>query len=173
MRKSVFVPLAGLFVGAFFVAGIALAGGMHGEKVSIKLTPVPKVKTSATGTATFELAKDGTALHYKLDLKGIRDVTMAHVHEVGDDGTPAAVITWLYPTTGNAPSLREGVLKGTLAEGEITADKLSGPMKGKTVKDLYAMIESGKAGVAVHTKATPGGELWAIHKEKGHKKMKM
>ena len=173
MRKSVFVSLAALSVSAFFIAGIALAGGMHGEKVGIKLTPAPKVKTSAGGTATFELAKDGSAIHYKLDLKGIKNVTMAHVHAVGDDGTPAAVLTWLYPTTGNAPALREGPFDGTIAEGDVTAEKLGGPLKGKTAKDLYGMLESGKAGVAVHTKENPGGELWAVHKGMGHKKTKM
>lgn len=173
MRKSVFISLAALSVAAFFAAGIALAGVKHGERISIKLTPVPKVKTSATGTATFELAKNGTALDYRVNLKGIRDVTMGHIHAVGDDGTPAEIIAWLYPTTGEAPALREGIFKGTLAKGEITADKLGGPLKGKTVKDLYEMLEKGKAGVAIHTKESPGGELWAFHKETGHKKMKM
>lgn len=177
MRKSLFVSLAALFAAALFAGGIALAKGTHGEKVSIKLTPVPKVKTSATGSATFALNKDGTALEYTVSLKGIKDVTMGHIHEVGDDGTPAAIITWLYPATGEAPALKEGMFKGTIAKGEITAEKLGGPMKGKTVKDLYEMIENGKAGVAIHTKESPGGELWAFHKgkekAKAHEKMKM
>jgi hypothetical protein len=166
------VSLVALTVAAFVGTGAAWAGGMHDEKVSIKLTAAPKVKTSAGGAATFVLAKDGSSLHYTLNLKGIRDVTMGHIHEVGDDGSPAAVITWLYPATGNAPSLREGSFQGTLAEGEITAEKLGGPLKGKTVKDLFEKLEYGTAGVAVHTKQNPGGELWAVHKEKGHKEMK-
>jgi len=171
MRKTVVVPLVAVFVTAFVVGGMALANEMKGEKVSIKLSAAPKVKTSAGGTATFELNKDGTTLHYTLKLKGIQNVTMGHVHEVGDNGTPAAILTWLYPTTGEAPSLREGAFKGTLAEGDITAEKLGGPLKGKSVKDLFEKLEYGTAGVAIHTKQNPGGELWAIHKEKEHKKM--
>jgi hypothetical protein len=173
MRKTLWVPLAALSIAGFVVAGMALADGMHEEKVSIKLSAAPKVKTSAGGTATFVLNKEGTSIHYTLKLSGIQNVTMGHVHEVGDDGTPAAVVAWLYPTTGNAPSLREGAFKGTLAEGDITAEKLGGPLKGKSAKDLFDKIEYGTAGVAIHTKQNPGGELWSIHKEKEKGKKKM
>jgi hypothetical protein len=102
---------------------------------------------------------------YKLTLKKIDNATMAHVHVVGDNGTPAAILVWIYPTTGMAPSLREGSFSGTLAEGDITADKLLGPMKGGTVKELFEKIEYGTAGVAIHTKQNGGGELWGVHKE--------
>jgi hypothetical protein len=62
-----------------------------------------------------------------------------------------------------------------LAEGNITADKLSGPMKGGTVKDLFEKIEYGTAGVAIHTKQNGSGELWGVHKEekKGKTEKKM
>jgi hypothetical protein len=162
----------GLFSAVLLLAaGVALAAGKPDGKVTVKLTPVPNVKSSANGTATFEMSKDGNAIHYKLNVGKIENVTMAHVHEVGDNGTPAAVLTWVYPAKGEAPSLREGKTNGTLAEGDITADKLSGPLKGKSVKELYEELKSGKAGVAVHTKQNPGGELWAFHKGMTHKKM--
>ena len=35
-------------------------------------------------------------------------------------------------------------------------------MKGKTPKELFEMLEYGKAGVAVHTEQSPGGELWGV-----------
>lgn len=111
------------------------------------------------------MGRDGKTIHYKLNLKKIDNATMAHVHAVGDDGTPAAILAWIYPTMGTAPTLREGGFSGTLAEGDITADKLSGPMKGGTVKDLFEMIENGKAGVAIHTKQNGGGELWGVRKK--------
>jgi len=171
MRKTVLIPLVALSVAGLFVAGVSLAGGMHGEKVGIKLSASPKVTTSAGGAATFELSKDGTALHYTLNLHGIENVTMGHIHEVAADGTRGAVVAWLYPAMGEAPSLREGAFKGMLAEGDITAEKLRGPLKGKSVKDLFEKLEYGTAGVAVHTKQNPGGEVWGTHKEKGHKKM--
>jgi hypothetical protein len=45
-------------------------------------------------------------------------------------------------------------------------------MKGKTPKDVFEMLEYGKAGVAVHTEQNPGGELWGVVKHKGTEKAK-
>lgn len=164
MRKMVLTVLGIVAFLAFIASSAAWANLMHGERVKVKLDPLPGVKTSASGDAVFELSKDGMTIHYKLILKKIDNATMAHVHVVGDDGTPAAILAWIYPTNGMAPSLREGSYSGTLAEGDITADKLSGPMKGGTVKELFEKIEYGTAGVAVHTKQNMSGELWGVHK---------
>lgn len=166
MRKIVFTVLGVVALLTFVASGAALANMMQGERVKVKLGTIPGVKTSASGDAVFELSKDGMTIHYKLDLKKIDNATMAHVHAVGDNGTPAAILVWIYPTNGTAPSLREGSFSGTLAEGDITANKLSGPMKGETVKELFEKIEYGTAGVAIHTKQNGGGELWGVHKEK-------
>jgi hypothetical protein len=164
MRKILSTVLGVVAVLAFAASGAAWANVMHGEKVKVTLGTIPGVKTSASGDAVFELSKDGTTLHYKLTLKKIENATMAHVHVVGDNGTPAEILTWIYPAGGTAPSLKEGSFTGTLAEGDITADKLAGPLKGKTVKELYDKIEHGTAGVAIHTKQNGGGELWGVHK---------
>ena len=164
MRKFVFAVSGIVALLAFTVFGAAWANPMHGEHVKVKLGAIPGVKTSASGDAVFELGKDGMTLHYKLTLKKIDNATMAHVHAVGDNGKMASILVWIYPTNGAAPSLREGSFSGTLAEGDITADKLTGPLKGGTVKDLFEKIEYGTAGVAVHTKQNMSGELWGVHK---------
>ena len=161
MRKIGLSVLGVVALLAFIVSGAAWAN----ERVKVTLGAIPGVKTSASGDAVFELGKDGKTLHYKLTLKKIDNATMAHVHVVGDDGTPAAILTWIYPTGGTAPSLKEGSFSGTLAEGDITADKLAGPLKGGSVKDLFEKIEYGTAGVAIHTKQNGKGELWGVHKE--------
>ena len=165
MRKVVFRVLGVVALLAFVASGAAWANLIHGDRVKVKLSTISGVKTSASGDAVFELSKDGKTIHYKLTLKTIDNATMAHVHVVGDNGTPAAILVWIYPTTGMAPSLREGSFSGMLAEGDITADKLLGPMKGGTVKELIEKIQHGTAGVAIHTKQNGGGELWGVHKE--------
>ena len=165
MRKIVFRVLGVVALLAFVASGAAWANRMHGERVKVDLGTIPGVKTSASGDAVFDLSKDGMTLHYKLTLKKIDYATMAHVHVVGADGTPAAILVWIYPAGGTAPSLKEGSFSGTLAEGDITADKLAGPLKGGTVKDLFEKIEYGTAGVAIHTKQNGNGELWGVHKE--------
>ena len=172
MRKTVILSLATVALAVFCAAGISSAGEKGGEKIGIKLSAVPKVKTEAKGEATFVLAKDGGAIHYKLHVGKLENATMAHIHAIGDDGSPAAILAWLYPTAGEAPSLRKGKTTGTLAEGTLTAEKLAGPMKGKTPKDVFEMLEYGKAGVAVHTEQNTGGELWGVVKQKGTSKAK-
>jgi len=171
MRKYALTVLGVVALLALVASGAAWANMMHGERVKVTLGTMPGVKTSANGDAVFELSKDGKTIHYKLNLKNIDNATMAHVHAVGDNGTPAAILVWIYPTNGMAPSLREGSFTGTLAEGDITADKLSGPMKGGTVKELFEKIEYGTAGVMVHTKQHGGGEVWGVHKEEKMGKM--
>jgi len=51
---------------------------------------------------------------------------------------------------------------GDFPEKTSAAEKPDGPMKGKTPKELFEMLEYGKAGVAVHTEQSPGGELWGV-----------
>ena len=172
MRKTVILSLATIVLAVFCAVGVSSAREKGGEKVGIKLGAVPTVKTQANGEATFVLAKDGGSIHYKLKVGKIENATMAHIHEVGDNGTPAAILAWIYPTKGEAPSLRKGKFTGTLAEGSLTAENLAGPMKGKTPKDVFEMLEYGKAGVAVHTEQNPGGELWGVVKHKGTEKAK-
>jgi hypothetical protein len=163
MRKTFLVPLLALVAVAFVAPGTAGADMKKEGKTTIRLSAFPDVKTAGEGKATFDLSKDGSSIHYKLDVDKISDVTMAHIHAVGEGGTPGPILVWLYPVGGNAPSLKAGMVSGTLAEGKITADKIGGPMKGKSVKELFEAIDHGKAGVAVHTKANPRGELWGIH----------
>ena len=169
MRKIFFVPVLALVAVAFVATGTAGADMKKEGKTYIRLSAYPKVKTAGEGKAIFQLSKDGSSIHYKLDVEKISDVTMAHIHAVGEDGAPGAILVWLYPVGGNAPSLKPGKVSGTLAEGEIAADKIGGPMKGKSVKELFEAIGHGKAGVAVHTKANPGGELWGTHGKSGRK----
>jgi len=172
MRKTLILSLATIVLAAFCVAGVSSAGEKGGGKVGIKLGAVPKVKTAAKGEATFVLGKDGTTIHFKLHVDKLENATMAHIHAVGDDGSPGEILTWLYPTTGESPSLRKGKVTGTLATGTVAAETLTGPMKGKTPKELFEMLEYGKAGVAVHTEQSPGGELWGVAKHKGTGKAK-
>jgi CHRD domain. len=172
MRRTLILSLATIVLAAFCAAGVSFAREKVGDKVAIKLGAVPKVKTQANGEATFVLAKDGSTIHYKLHVEKLENATMAHIHAVGDDGSPAEILAWLYPTTGESPSLRKGKFTGTLAEGTLTGEKLSGPMKGKTTKDVFEMLEYGKAGIAIHTERNSGGELWGVAKQKGSGKSK-
>jgi hypothetical protein len=126
-----------------------------GMKYAAKLAGAGDSK--ATGEATFEPGGDGKALHYKLTVSGIENVTMAHIH-IAPEGKDGPVAVWLYPS-GPPPQPKEGTFQGTLSEGDITAANLKGPLEGKALSDLTAKIEAGEAYVNVHTKQKPGGEI--------------
>ncbi len=118
---------------------------------------VPPVKTEAKGDALFDFGKDFKALHFSLQVQNLRDVTAAHIH-LGAAGKNGPPVVTLYPF-GSATPVKAGLFSGRLAEGVITADKLEGPLKGKTLTDLGEEMLSGNAYIMVHTKAHPEGEI--------------
>jgi hypothetical protein len=118
---------------------------------------VPPVKTEATGDAVFKVEKDGSELHYTLNVKGIRGVLMAHIH-LGEKGKNGPVVVWLYPSKPK-PKLIPSELNGQLAGGTITEKSLMGPLKGKPLSDLIKDIKEGKTFVMVHTKKHKTGEI--------------
>jgi CHRD domain len=117
----------------------------------------PGVETAAMGHVRFDLSQDGKSLHYKLMVQNLQDITMAHIH-LGPAGKEGPVAVWLYPATP-PPALKPGKFSGVLAEGDITAANLAGPLKGKPLSALVQDIQKGQAYVNVHTKEHPGGEL--------------
>ncbi len=128
-------------------------GGHHGFKSEITGGQVvPPVKTMAKGEAVFTLTK-GDELTYKLTVTDMENVTAAHIHigKMGKNGGPVAGLF--------AGPKKEGKFSGTLSEGTITAKELMGPLAGKSVKDLVALIKSGDAYVNVHTDKYPDGEI--------------
>jgi hypothetical protein len=50
-------------------------------------------------------------------------------------------------------------VNGALVQGSITADKLEGPLKGKSISDLVSLIDKSSAYVNVHTQSFPDGEI--------------
>jgi hypothetical protein len=118
---------------------------------------VPPVDTLAQGQAVFQLSKDGTALHYKVMVANIENVTMAHIH-LAPAGVNGPVVAWLYPSAP-PPQLIPGRFQGVLARGVITDADLVGPLAGMTLADLVAEMEAGNTYVNVHTSQYPGGEV--------------
>lgn len=113
----------------------------------------PALSTSAGGTLKLTVAADGSSVHYLLSVSKITDVTIARLHE-GKAGTSGATILTLY-----GGPIRSGVFGGVLAQGSFTAADLQGPLKGKKVADLVALIKSGKVYLNAGTSRHPGGEI--------------
>jgi hypothetical protein len=84
-------------------------------------------------------------------INAINNPIAAHIH-VGGVGVNGPVVVPLYAGKD------VGAFSGILSSGTITAKDLDGPLKGKTMDDLFAAIKSGGAYVNVHTVKNPGGE---------------
>ena len=118
---------------------------------------VPAVATTSQGQAIFQLSNDGETLHYKLIVANLENTLQSHIH-VGPAGVNGPVVAFLYPDAPPA-QLIEGAFSGVLAQGEITAGDLIGPLAGQPLSALIAAIEGGNAYVNAHTVANPGGEI--------------
>lgn len=117
------------------------------------------VATNAQGRASVEVIDDGTAIKFKVNVAGIDNLLMAHIHiapapvELTDPAGPVAF--WF---TGGPPpgSVNTETVNGTLAEGYIVTDGSlslwdgSDPTAG-TIAGLITAISEGRASVVVHT----------------------
>jgi hypothetical protein len=152
-RRLIFI-IAFLFL---FIPLVAASGATTFHATLSGKNQSPPIDTSAHGTATFILSKSGKSLSYRLYVADVENVSMAHIH-IGGPGKEGPVAVWLYPSHPPA-QVKKGKFTGTLASGVITATKLQGPLKGKTIADLVDQIKSGDAYVNVHTVQHPAGEI--------------
>jgi hypothetical protein len=121
---------------------------------------VPPTNSTATGTATFSVNPNGN-LSYQVDAMNINKVIGVPVSL--KNGTELVELLNLYATTGGGnrqqSAIPTGPVNGPLASGVITADKLDGPLFGKSVTDLVNLIKSGSAYVTVRTTPNQHGEI--------------
>jgi hypothetical protein len=116
---------------------------------------VPPTNTKATGTSMLILSSDEMKMKYEVHVKDIDNVTMAQIQQ-GKKGESGPVVVTIIRFKALTPT---GSIDGLLAEGNITADKLQGPLKGKQISDLTTLIDDNNAYVNVLTKQNPHGEI--------------
>ena len=124
------------------------------EKFKAKLkgeNEVPPVTSSATGKAKFKVKDD--VITSKINITGITDVTMAHIH-AGKEGQNGEPVVDLLKTGNESKSGNWNII-----QGEITASDLQGAMAGKTLQDLKTAMGNEETYVNVHTSGHPDGEI--------------
>jgi hypothetical protein len=119
---------------------------------------VHDVVTTATGDASFTVSADGSSISYEVNVAGLVDVTMAHIH-LAAAGVNGPVVVWLYPEGGPPPVEIPGETTGSLATGTITADNLVGDLEGQPLSTLIDAMVAGNTYVNVHTTAYAEGEI--------------
>ena len=114
---------------------------------------VPPVKTLACGDAVFHWNQAANRLSFKLAMRNIRKATQGHIH-LGRKGENGPVVAYLFGPSKFGITVRRGVVRGILRNCDLT-----GPLKGKTIRDLVREIARGNTYVNVHTVQHPNGEI--------------
>ena len=113
---------------------------------------VPSVKTSATGSAHFELDESDYELEFKINTDFIVGVMGAHIH-LGLPNENKPVVAFLF-----GPADPMGVVQGRLSRGTIRLKDLIGPLAGN-FEGFVEALRNGELYVNVHTVVNLGGEI--------------
>lgn len=167
-------------MGAASEGAAAFAAAKIGSsfKSDLSGTLVPTAATRATGEATFKFSgTSGAGAHkynsgpergkmgwgtvgvqsmlaFKLSVWNIENVTAAHLHLNQGSTAAGSVIAPLY----SGPK-KSGEYSGMLSEGTIADKDLTGPLSGRSVQDLAALMHTSGVYVNVHTDKHPAGEI--------------
>jgi CHRD domain len=114
---------------------------------------VPPVQSSASGFAELEVEEGSDNMEYGIIAINIDKVTKAHIHQGSSSEAGPVVATLFNPSTPTGPVTEE------LTTGSITSANLEGPLQGKQLSDLIAIMQNGQAYVNVHTEQNPDGEI--------------
>ena len=115
---------------------------------------VPERETKAVGEVIVTISKDESSVHYKVIVANIENVVASHFH-MAPANANGGVVRGIFQNPNPQPS---GSMNGILAEGDITADNLTGVLTGN-LSGFIDAIRNGNIYVNVHTTAYPGGEL--------------
>jgi hypothetical protein len=114
---------------------------------------VPPVQTNASGFAELVVVAGGNSMEYDIIAINIDRVTQAHIHQGTSSEAGPVVATLFNASTPTGPT------SGELTDGFITSANLEGPLQGKQLSDLIALMQNGQAYVNVHTEQNPEGEI--------------
>ena len=120
----------------------------------VGVSVVPPVNTTATGRAVIFVDNDW--LWWKLNVTGISDPTMAHIH-LGKKGVNGPIVADLLKSAEF-----ENTTERMIIIGNISNLDLQGPLKGKNFTDIESAIKAHKTiglHIDLHTNNYPDGEL--------------
>ena len=121
----------------------------EGETFSTSLSgndEVPPTQSTSTGLAKFQTDENGTQVSYWLNITGLNEITGAHIHNGSAGQNGDVVVTLSGPES--AQNAENAVIS---LKGNITNDKLQGPLAGKELSELVGLMSDGTVYVNVHT----------------------
>jgi len=112
---------------------------------------VPPRLTTGTADLDMMVVRNGQAIQFTLSVEGLSNVVAAHLH-LGIPGQNGPVVVSLFAAPpGGGPA------SGVIAQGEITAADLEGPLAGMSLANLINQIKLGRIYMNVHTNDGVGG----------------
>ena len=128
------------------------------------------IATRATGQADFEVIDGGTAIRFRMNVAGLTNLFMAHIHvaptgPVAENQPVGPIAFWFVPTTPGAPNSNvAGRVQGNLSSGFIMTDaQLVGPLafdpnnpETTGVAGLIKAIQERRATIVVRTSDLDG-----------------
>jgi len=102
----------------------------------------------------------GGTIVYRIDVTGISNVTLAHIHGpmLTPGGSAGVIVNFCGTTQGGTPTTppcASGTVTGVLVSGVSSLT----PGAGMTFDRLVTLLKTDSAYVNVHTTAHPGGEI--------------
>jgi CHRD domain len=129
----------------------------EGESFSASLSgkeEVPPTGSSATGWAKFLTDVNGTQVSYWVNMTGLNQITGTHIHN-GSAGQNGDIVV----TLSQQESAMDGDNVTLSLKGNITIDKLEGPLKGKELSEFVSLMSDGNVYVNVHTDEFKNGAI--------------
>jgi hypothetical protein len=111
--------------------------------ITLGRNEVPPVATKAIGVAGLRLTDGGTRLLYTVAMKGVENITAAHIHCAARGVNGPVGVTF--------------VAQVPIINGSATAPDVGNRCNWLTLDDVVKALESGNAYVNVHTTSNPSG----------------
>jgi CHRD domain len=155
------LPIAAILAVAISIGAISLSSSLiqaqEGETFSASLSgndEVPPIQSIATGLAKFVTDDNGTQVSYWVNITGLNEITGAHIHN-GSAGQNGDVVVSL-----SGPESAENGQSAIISlKGNITSDKLQGPLEGNELSELVGLMSDGTVYVNVHTAEFQDGAI--------------
>jgi hypothetical protein len=123
------------------------------------------ILTRASGEATLSVIDNGTAVRFRVEIEGIRNLWQAHIHiapqgPVAPNQPVGPIAFWFVPSSNAAPASNVAQrFDGEMSGGVIMTDaQLTGPLAfdpanadNTGIAGLLKAIQEGRATIVVHT----------------------
>lgn len=167
MRSLFIVGLLLLFVQSFCSTQMVFAENLDRYwSVLTGIQQVPTVNTEAHGFVGLKFKDDVNRLVFIVNVENIGNITGIKLYSGEKNQNGTTVLDLLNGTREVRKKVdklidvtQDGQIRGTLSIGGATKDDLQGMLKGKSMSDLHALINSGTIYIDITTQEFPHGEI--------------